>query len=488
MRGRIAALVRAQISGEWLGERGRGLPVAPVLLQFSISAVLCGLARDLLPPYPYTLFALAIPLCLGALALFGDLAPLLRSDPAAEWIGAQPLRPIELRLARIIVLMFLLGFLALGALLPAALLAPTSMGLGGRLGILWSGMLQSAGLAAGLLALEVLCVRRAEGLLTLLHTGVFVGVLVGFLVGLGHLPELAQVTRPSGLLRALPSAWYAALPPASGAPLMRLWGWSAVAASLFILALAPFPPPPRVRRSGSALTFLLVPVRHLAARIWVRRSERASFEFLWDALPAERDFVTRAYPLLAVPLAFLLLGADGATREGEGLLAIALFTPAIYLPVLLLHVPATQTPAARWLLDTAPLDPRDEAAGARKALALRLLLPLFIGLGALATVRADLAFALRLVPVAFALTLLLQRLAWNAFVSRPPLSTPASELGSAWDDSGGGMLTLAVISCLLAIAAWRLVPGPAPAFALLVTALFLERLPVRGSDRPSGPR
>lgn len=477
MWSRVLVLVRAQLAGEWYAERGARLPVAPVLFQLTIAGVLCGLARDVLPPYPYAVFALTVPLGLGALALFGELAPLLRSDSAAEWIGAQPVRPLELRLSRVLVLILLLGGLALGALLPAAALAPGGTGLGGRLGLVLVGLLQAVGLAAGLLLVQVLCARRAEGMLTLLHTLTFVGVLVGFAAGMGHLPELAKLEAPGGALLLVPSTWYAALLPGGPGGAALLAGLAALAVSAVVLALAPFPPPPRARRTGSALAFLLAPVRRLAARVWVRGPERASFEFVWDALPSERDFVARAYPLLAVPLAFLLLGAEGGSEQSEGLLAIAVFAPAIYLPVLLMHVPATATPQARWLLDAAPVEPAHEAAGARKAIALRLLLPLFLGLGLLAHVRGDLHFALCVTPVAFAATLLLQRAVWSAFVSRPPLSTPAADLGSAWDDSGGGMMGVAIGVALVAIAAWKTIQEPWIAAAALLGALALEALP-----------
>lgn len=485
MWNRILPIVRAQLGGEWYGERGARLPVAPVLFQLTIAAVLCALARDLLPPYPYAIFALSVPLGLGALALFGELAPLLRADVAAEWIGAQPVRPAELRLARLIVLSVLLGGLALGALVPAAVLAPADFGWLARVGLVLVGLLQALALAAGLLALQAVCARRAEGLLVILHTLTFVIVLVGFSTGLGRLRALALVTEPEGALLLLPSVWFAALLPVGPGGMALLLGVVALAVTGLLLALAPFPPAPEARRTRTPMGILLQPLRRLAARVWVRPEQRASFEFVWDALPAERDFVSRAYPLLAVPLTFLLLGAGGDTVQARGLLAIALFAPAIYLPVLLMHVPATATPEARWLLDTSPLDPDDEAAGARKALALRLFVPLFLALGALAWARADLHFALTLAPVAMAGTLVLQRLIWKAFVSQPPLSCSASDLGTAWSDSGsGGMLGIAIGVSLLAIAAWRTVPGPLVGFTCLALALVLEWLPTRSSSTP----
>lgn len=479
MWSRVLTLTRAQLSGEWYSERGSRLPIAPVLFQMTIAAVLCGIARDILPPLPYAIFALAVPLGLGALALFGELAPLLRSDPASEWIGAQPVRPLELRLSRVCVLAILLGALSLGALLPAAFLAPSEMSATSRVGLVFAGLLQTLGLAGGLLTVQAVCAGRAEGVLVLLHTITFVLVLVGFAAGLGQIQAFAAVTEPSGALLVVPSTWYGSLAvPTSTTGV--LFGAAAVLLSLLALSFAPFPPKPKAQRTGSILGLLLTPVRRLAATFWVTKQERASFEFVWDALPAERDFVTRAYPLLAVPLAFLLLGAEGGTEKGEGLLAISLFTPAIYLPVLLMHVPATASASARWIVDMAPVEAHHEASGARKAIALRLLLPLFLALGAMAYARGDLGLALRLTPIAFAATLLLQRVIWPVYVSRPPLSTPASDVGGVWDEtSSGGMLGIAIGSALLAILAWRRVESPWVALGVLVGALVLERLPAR---------
>ena len=94
---RILALTRASLAGEWLGEAGQRIPVAPILLQTSLAGALCLLARPELGPYGYAVFALSIPFALTALPLLGELGPLLLADPAAEWVGAQPVRAIELR-------------------------------------------------------------------------------------------------------------------------------------------------------------------------------------------------------------------------------------------------------------------------------------------------------------------------------------------------------------------------------------------------------
>jgi hypothetical protein len=223
----------------------------------------------------------------------------------------------------------------------------------------------------------------------------------------------------------------------------------------------------------------------VAVRYWVRQRERASFEFVYHALPSEQDFVTRAYPLLAVPLAFLLLGADGSSARDEGLLALLLFAPAVYLPLLLLYVPATATPEARWIVDTCPLDPRDEAAGSRKAVVIRMVLPLYLALGALVAWRGNADLALRLTPVALTAGLLLLRTSWTFFAGAPPLSTAPSELGTAWDDTRSGrMFMIAIVMTFAALGAWQLLHSNALAFAILAVVLVADRLPTHPDAHP----
>ena len=476
---RVLILAKAYLAGEWMGERGARLPIAPVLFQAFIAAVLCGLVRGELPPLPYTIFALSIPLGLTSLSLRGELAPLLRADPAAEWVGAQPVRPVELRAARVMVIGVLLGVLSLGSLLPAALLAPSELGIGGKLVLVIAGLAQSLFVASLLLWLQRLFGERAEFILVLLQTAVFCMVLVGFAAGLRYLPQLAATAHVDGAWLTYPPAWFAALTAGveGTAPLLGLLAAAFAAATLI---LAPFPPPPRARRTSTPMSVLLYPLRVLARRLWVRPEERASFELLYEALPAERAFVARTYPLFAVPLAFMLLGAEQGTAKGEGLLALLAFMPVTYLPILLLHVPSTSTPAARWILDVAPLDPEAESGGGRKAFAVRFLAPLYLALAGMIALRGTGELALRLVPVAAATGLLLLRAIWDRFVASPPLSTSAEDLGTAWDDgSSGGMLGIAIGATFAAILSWRVVTSPAAALMILGAVLLLEARPAR---------
>ena len=176
----------------------------------------------------------------------------------------------------------------------------------------------------------------------------------------------------------------------------------------------------------------------------------------------------------------MLLGAEQGTAKGEGLLALLAFMPVTYLPILLLHVPATSTPAARWILDVAPLDPEAESGGGRKAFAVRFLAPLYLALAGMIALRGTGELALRLVPVAAATGLLLLRAIWDRFVASPPLSTSAEDLGTAWDDgSSGGMLGIAIGATFAAILSWRVVTSPAAALMILGAVLFLEARPAR---------
>jgi len=461
---RAAALVRAQMSGEVMGER---TPVAALAMQFVVAGLLCLVVRGEVGGFGYALFALSIPVALTAVPLLGELAPLLRADPASEWVGALPVTRRDLRLARVGTLLAIVGMLALASLVPAALLAPEGFSAADRARLVGQGLALTWSLAAALLVLQAGLQRFGEAPTVALQTGVFLGVLVGLLAGLRRLPALAELTGAEPALAAVPQAWFAAwLAPAAPASL-GLAAAAAAAAAAVALALAPFPPAPRARSTRSPVAVLLRPARALAERLWVRPPERGPFGLVYDALPAERDFVVRTYPLVAAPLLFLALGAEPDTVEGEGLFALLLFAPAAYLPFVLMHVPTTATPAARWLVDTSPLDARTEDEGALKAVAVRLLLPLYLALGGLVAALASPELALRVGPVAVAVGLVTLRLLARRPSGRP-LSVRAQDLASAWNEGlGGTLIGVGVAMTLIAVAAWRLVPSAAVGWSAL---------------------
>jgi hypothetical protein len=461
-----------------------------------VAAVLCGLASGSLPPFAYGLFALAVSGPLIALPLLGDFGPLLRSDPSAEWVEALPVTRGELRLARTLLVLFAVFVLSLAALLPAAWFAPDSAGFSGRIALVGAGLGQSILVAAFLLALQSTLGERAETLLVLLQTVLVVGIVLGVAVGLRLLPRIAGLATPVGSeLGFLPPAWFATVlvPPGEALPwIWRAAPWASAAAALVLLALCPLPKPPRARATGGWLAFLLAPVRALAGRTWVRRDERPAFDLVYDALPLEREFILRTYPMIGIPLAFLLAGSRGESDAmREGLLALLLFTSAAYLPILLVHVPATASAEARWILETSPLAPDSHARGAVKAVAIRFLLPLYALLFVLAWTQTDLGFALRIALPAGILSSILLRVLYAKFVKELPLSVAPDEIEARLD--WAGVLTgLGIGLTLVAILAVRFVTnlgvGIAVAAALLVIDRVLDRRPDRARDREADSR
>jgi hypothetical protein len=475
MARRVLIVLRSRLAA--YAGTGRA-PVAALLLQALAAAVLCGLVRAELPPFAYGLFALTLSGALVAIPLLGELSRLLVADEAGEWVRSLPVTPRELRLARTLHLLLALFTLAAGSLLPAALLAPAGTGALERALLVVGGLEQALALAAVLLLLHALLRGRARPLLVALQTALFVGVLVGAALGTRTVPALRELTAPDQVpgLAAWPQAWFAA-PLASSAST----GWLLVAPSVtlaaaLLLALLPEPPDDAERRGEPLLARLLGPARRMAARLWVRRDERAAFELVFDALPRERSFVLRAYPLVAVPLAFLALGARQETGAGaEGLYALLCFTTAAYLPLVAAHVPASDSAAARWLLDTAPVPRAALEAGALKAVAVRLVLPLYALLALLCWTRGGALLALRLALPGALVAVLVLRLTWRRCVRDLPLSVGPDELAVELDWMGL-LAVLGVALTLAAVLVTRHVTDAASALLLSAALLALEAL------------
>jgi len=204
----------------------------------------------------------------------------------------------------------------------------------------------------------------------------------------------------------------------------------------------------------------------------VRRDERASFELVFDALPKEREFVLRSYPLIGIPLAFLLIGA-GDSDKREGLLTLLLFTPGTYLPILLAHIHVSTSHAARWIMDSSPIAPASIRNGVKKAVVLRFILPLFFLLALLCWSYEGPAFTLRIVPVAFLVTILVMRQVYGSWKYEPPLSTAPEDI-EAETSLFQTIATLGFILMFVALAAWRLMDTPLRAGIVFLALLALE--------------
>lgn len=479
MWNRVLAVFRAGFEGQW----GRGAwPVAPLIMHGSISAVLCGLARSELQPFGYALFALSVSAALIAIPLLGEFGILLRSDPAAEWIEAQPIRRVELRLGHTLLALLLLGALVASALLPAALLGPPQMEWPARIGLIAAGSAQALFLLAMILCIQSALGQRAEGLLVLCQTVIVAGVVIGIVAGLRYVPRLAHLASPSDaspMLVFLPPAWFAAVlfehTRAAGA----IWTWAAWiagAASLAALVFAPLPRTQRTPRAGFGLALLLRPLRAAASRWWVRANERASFDLVFDALPLERDFVLRTYPMLGIPLALIIAGARGSdVSERDAMLAVLLFIPATYLPILLVHVPATASPGARWILETAPLPRTAIDNGAFKAVALRFLLPLYAMIAAIAAAQGGIHVVVRLALPAALLALIIMRKLYPMCVEELPLSVAPGDITAKLDWTGT-LLMLGIGLTVLALVALKYVDSVAAGLTCAAVLIGIEWL------------
>jgi hypothetical protein len=462
--------------------RRSGWPIPAFVFLAAFAAVLALLVRDVLPPFPYVLLALSLGGLLLTFPLLSDLGALLRRDEGAEWIGALPALAVERALARTLHLVVLLGGLVCAWFAPWSVLAPAGLGVLGRLALPALGLVQALLLATVVIWAQQFLLARLEAAFVLLEGALVAGVVVALVQLFGHLPELARLAPGAPGLDWFPSAWFARPLFAGG------WTWCVPAvatASLGALLVAPAGGAAVVRRRDRTERWL-EPFRRLAARAWVRPTERGAFDLVYRALPREREVALRTHPLLGIPLAFVLIrsyGEDEFEAWRADLLALLLFTAGVYLPLLLTHVPLTESPGAAWILRTAPCPPHAVTGGAIKALFVRYLLPLYCTLLALGLGLSEAGMLARLWLPAVLLALLLLRLLYPTCVRDLPLSVSPEELRSevAW---AGVVAPLAVGLTLLAVVANRFVDwrgGLGMALLLVLWEVALERRQARGS-------
>lgn len=479
---RTAHLARARFA---LARR-TGWPVPALAFHAGLAALLSLLLREALPPYPYALCALAVGCLLLALPLLSDLGAILRQDEGVEWAAALPALAREHTLARALHLLAWLAAFVLAWFVPWAALAPPGTGAAARLALPALGFALVLALATLLIWAQQLLLARAQGAFVLLETALFLVVVVALLRLLGRLPELAGI-QPGQEGRAwLPIAWFAR-PLALGARASVLPLATLAACTLALLAV---PAAATTRgRAPRALERWLEPLRWAAVRIWVRADERGPFELVYRALPREREMALRTYPILGIPLAFLWVGTRGAQASGEpwraDLLALLCFTVSVYLPVLLVHVPLSESAPAAWILRTAPRPASALAGGAIKALFVRWVLPLYLALLGLGLALGQAGLLLRIWLPAVLLALLLLRVLYPRCVRDLPLSTPPEALRADLDWVGL-VAPLAVGLTLVAVLANRFLTWPG-GLGIAAGLVGVEVWRERALRRPPGP-
>jgi hypothetical protein len=486
---RILVLLRARLAAQ---REGSALPVAPLLMLGFVSGVVCLLVRDGTPAFAYGVAALSVAAALIAVPLLGDLGALLSADETGDWVRALPVRGIEIHVARALHLLLALTVLSTGVLAPAVALAPPEFDAWMRVKLFLLGQGQAVSLAAALLLAQTVLRGRAHAFLVALQTALFVLVLVGSVVGLEFVPRMREWTHIGAVdgLRYYPPAWFAS--PLASSEFHELWRLAPIACSVLALAAVlgvPAPPQATANAGSTLVGAFLAPLRRLLARVWVRGRERASYEFVFDALPKEREFVLRAYPLLAVPLGFLVLGAQSETQAPkESLLALLLFIPGAYAPLLAAHTPGSSSHRARWILDTAPVHRGEVENGVLKAVAARFVAPLYLVLVALGCLQGHWELTLQLVLPAFLCCVIALRATWRSFVVDAPLSTPHEQLYIN-NDWLGALAVLAIALLLFALGATRLITSwpasLAATAALLAFERVLDRRMARGDLQPT---
>ncbi len=414
------------------------LPIAALLIPISLSGAFALLLSSEVTPFAFALCTLSLSAALVAIPLLGELGYLLRADPSSEWIEAQPATARELRAARALHLLITLSVLTILPLLPVALFAPDAMSLLERAYLLLGGLSLSATLAAILLLIQALLGGRAESIFVMLQTVIVAGVVLGMILGLGQVSAVADIASFDfeSSLALYPPAWFASA--IGETPTL----WLAPGIGVLALALLLSLPRPFVQskpRRKNIMERLLAPARALASRFWLTPDERGPFDLVYDAVPREREIILRSYPMLGIPLAFLLAASFGeAGAEREGLMALLLFTPGIYLPILLSQIPASSSHDARWILDGAPITEGAWKNGAIKALGIRFVLPLYVLLAVLAWQAIGLGFTLRMAIPGALLTQLILRRVYPICVPDAPLSIAPDALRS--DLNWGGSL------------------------------------------------
>ena len=486
MASRVLALVRAHLCA-WSVS---GSLVATAASHALLVGVLCGVLRGEVGPFPYALFAFALTALLLTLPWFGELGFPLRGSEARDWLESLPAKGVEHRLARLVVTGAMLVALLGPPLVVATLLAP-GLETSQRIAFVLLG-LGHAALCIGLLAaLEVATRGRAEALWVTLQTALGALAIGGVLFSVPLVAGLGEATaeQVAAPWRFVPTVAFAARLEAAlplGAALAPLG-----AGALVLTAVALVPPRRDTGDTVAAgpLDRLLAPLAELAQRSWVRADERGPFRLVFDALPREREVRLRTYPLLGVPLAFLWVALTRPPGpEKDGLLALLLFTPGFYLPVLASQVCASASANARWLLETAPVPRSAIENGALKALAVRYLLPLELALGLLAWQQSGPLFALGLTPPATLVSLLALRGLYRRTVVDLPLSRPPERVG-AQVDLGGPLMGVGLGLALVAIVAERTLTSLPVALGAVLALLLCERLADhhwRASDVSSG--
>jgi hypothetical protein len=189
------------------------------------------------------------------------------------------------------------------------------------------------------------------------------------------------------LVLVFPPAWFSGLALwilglPGGTTDLALFAAAALLAALLPLLLAAAGPETMLRalsvsrgrgRGRSAPGLLM---RAFAA-LFVRPTEKASFEFTAVMLGRDRGFRLKAYPILGVPV--LIMTLSFFEDRDPLFFVFMLHLMNLYLPLILSFLPFGDDFAGSWIFEALPAEsPRSFSRGAEKAFIYRVALPLLV--------------------------------------------------------------------------------------------------------------
>lgn len=441
-----------------------------------VTGVLAGVLAGEVGGFVYATFVFTLIGLLVTMPFFGELGFPMRGEGEGDWLHALPATGLERRVAQLVVVMTLLIALTAPSLAVAAWLAPGAetggFGGAGQLALVLAGSGFAAAWIGGLNVAQSLLVGSLPGLWRLLQALIGAVSIGGILLSVPWFAGLGQAgpSDLAGLARAWPATWFAAGLPSLAAALGGLvLGWFVFFAAALLPRRAD-----RASVGASRAEGWIEPFARVAERVWVRPTERGAFRFVLEALPKEREFALRVFPLLGLPLAFVWVALTRPPGpEKNGLLALILFTPGFYLPVLASQTCASASAAARWLLECHPTPRGAVENGWFKAVVVRYVLPLHLALGLVAWQQAGWNFAISLALPATLVSILALRGLWGHTVVDLPLSRKPAEVGAPLD-LGGPLMGAGVGLALVAALASQVIVTPVAGLGAALGLSLLE--------------
>ncbi len=357
----------------------------------SLSTIVAAILFDSGDPARFLLFTTSFSMIFTATSVIGELADGIFRPLDIAVTGHLPVSGLTRFAARFSELGVILLLLTLNLnLTPAILLCfMTGGNPAAPLACLLCGLAGAFFTAGGCVLLfavtqRLLGASRIRG--ALLHLNVIVTLaILGLFVNLGSLMESRafQAVVEEGWSPWYPPSWFASL----ALLVLGLPGGEIGAALLCTAALGMTIAPlvvaafgrdgmtsqgARKRGGRSAPGFLM----RRFELLFVKREEKAAFEFTAVNLGRDRGFRLKAYPLIGLPL---LMMFTSLYEDRDPLYFIFMLQlMIIYLPLVITFVPYTDHHHAAWIFSALPVEkPAAFARGAEKAFIYRIVLPSF---------------------------------------------------------------------------------------------------------------